>query len=176
MKNIILVGFMGTGKTTVGQLLAKKLNRQFIDVDRKIEAYCGMPVGDIFKLQGELFFRRQEQLIIKDLLPHRSAVVATGGGAILSSENVSNMRAHGVMICLEASVDEIIKRIGLDASRPLLNAPNKEERVAKLLAERANRYQLADFSVDTSALAPEEVAEKIIGYFDIKQYGYEHTV
>ncbi|MDR3562402.1 MAG: shikimate kinase [Negativicutes bacterium] len=169
MKNIVLVGFMGTGKTTVGKELAQRLNCPFVDVDRKIEANCGMPVSEIFKLQGEAFFRQQERLVIKEYLPDRNAVVATGGGAVLSPENVDNLKNHGVMVCLEANVDVIINRVGLDATRPLLNAPNKEELVAKLLVERASRYQLADFRVDTSALTPGEVAEKIIGYFEMME-------
>jgi len=162
MENIVLVGFMGTGKTTVGRLLANKLNRQFIDVDRKIEENCGMPVSEIFKTYGEAFFRQQEQLVIKDLLPRGNAVVATGGGAVLFSENIINLKNHGIMIGLEASPEVIIRRIGGDASRPLLNAPNREELVSKLLQERASRYRMADFSVDTSTLTAEEVSEEII--------------
>lgn len=168
MENIVLVGFMGTGKTTVGRLLANKLNRQFIDVDRKIEENCGMPVSEIFKVQGESFFRQQEQQAIKDFLPQANAVVATGGGAVLSSENVANLKNHGLMICLAATADSIVSRIGTDGARPLLNVPNKDEAVAKLLQERASRYQVADYTVDTSILTPGEVAERIIGIMQAK--------
>lgn len=162
MENIVLVGFMGTGKTTVGRILAEKLNRRFIDVDRKIEENCGMPVGEIFRNKGEVFFRQQELLTIKNSLPSGNAVVATGGGAVLNAENIVNLKKHGIMVGLEASADVIIGRIGSDTDRPLLNTPNREEIVSKLLQERASRYRLADFSVDTSMLTPEEVAEKII--------------
>lgn len=162
MKNIVLVGFMGTGKTTVGQILARELNKQFIDVDSNIEASCGMPVSEIFKLRGESFFRQQERQTIKETLPRSGAVVATGGGAVLSSENVANLKSHGLMICLAASPECIVSRVGTDGTRPLLNVPDKEAAVARLLQERASRYQVADFTVDTSALTPGEVAEKII--------------
>ena len=166
MKNIVLVGFMGTGKTTVGQILANRLNRQFIDVDSKIESNCGMPVSEIFKVQGESFFRQQEQQAIK--VPQANAVVDTGGGAVLSSENVANLKNHGLMICLAATADSIVSRIGTDGARPLLNVPNKEEAVAKLLQERSSRYQVADYTVDTSILTPGEVAERIIGIMQAK--------
>jgi shikimate kinase len=164
MKNIVLVGFMGTGKTTVGQILARKLNRQFIDMDSKIETNCGMPVSEIFKTRGETFFRQQEQRVIKDFLPSGDAVVATGGGAVCSSENVAGLKKNGLMICLTATANSIVGRVGADATRPLLSAPNKEEIVARLLKERAGFYQAADFTVDTSSLTPEEAAGKIIGF------------
>jgi shikimate kinase len=171
MKNIVLIGFMGTGKTTVGRILASRLNRQFIDVDNKIETNCGMPVNEIFKMKGEAFFREQEELAIKDFLPQGNAVVATGGGAVVSAINVANLKKHGFLVCLTANADSIVGRIGTDATRPLLCAPNKEEVVAKLLAERTCYYQTADFAVDTSGLTPEETAEEIIGF--LQRSGHE---
>jgi 3-dehydroquinate dehydratase I len=164
MKNIVLVGFMGTGKTTVGQILAKRLRRRFIDIDGEIETNCGRPVSEIFKNEGEVFFRQQEQQVIKELLPEGDVVVATGGGAVLFAENVANLKKHGLLICLTATPDSIVGRVGTDGTRPLLSAPNREETVARLLQERARHYQAADFTVDTSSLTPDEAAEEIIGF------------
>lgn len=183
MKNIVLVGFMGTGKTTTGMVLAEKLNLPFIDIDRKIETECGMTVADIFKKHGEAFFRQIEKSMIREGLPSSDTIIATGGGAVLFTENIFNLKRHGTVICLQASVDVIIKRIEHCTDRPLLNAPDRAERIAKLLQERAARYQMADYSIDTSALAPDEVAETIIALVQEKAarfpmagavYGYSH--
>ncbi|MDR3562748.1 MAG: shikimate kinase [Negativicutes bacterium] len=165
MENIVLVGFMGTGKTTVGRILATRLCFEFVDVDSAIEASCGMPVSEIFKVRGEAFFRQQEQRVIRELLPAGNAVVATGGGAVMSPANVANLKKHGLMICLTATPASIVGRVGADGTRPLLSAPNKEEIIDRLLQERASYYQTADFTVDTTGLSPEEAAEKIIGFF-----------
>jgi len=150
MRNIVLVGFMGAGKTTIGKVLARKLDRRFIDLDREIEVNCAMAVSEIFRVHGEAFFREQERLTIRDLLPQSNTVIATGGGVMLQPENVANLKKYGWMVCLAASADTIINRIGMDKTRPLLNAPNREELIGKFLQERAQRYRLADFSVDTN--------------------------
>lgn len=162
MKNIILIGFMGAGKTTTGKVLARKLGRRFIDLDREIEANCRMTISEIFRVHGEAFFRDQERLTIRERLPQSDAIIATGGGAVLLPENVVNLKKQGSMVCLAARPDTIISRIGHDKTRPLLNAPDRRELISKLLAERAHRYQLADLTVDTNQLTPDEVADKII--------------
>lgn len=164
MRNIVLVGFMGAGKTTTGKVLAQKLSRRFIDLDREIEGSCGMAISEIFRVYGEAYFRERERLTIRDLLPRDNTVIATGGGAILLPENVANLKNHGKMICLAVSTETIISRLGMDKSRPLLNAPNREELISRLLQERAHRYQLADLTVDTSRLTPNEVADRIIAF------------
>lgn len=164
MKNIVLVGFMGAGKTTAGKVLARKLGRRFIDLDREIEAGCGMPVSEIFRVHGEAFFRDRERLAISELISHSGTVISTGGGVMLQPENVANLKKNGWIVCLGAGTKTIITRIGQDKTRPLLNAPNREELVDKLLRERAHRYQLADFTVDTNTLTPDEVADRIIAF------------
>jgi shikimate kinase len=164
MRNIVLVGFMGVGKTTTGQLLAKKLKRRFIDLDQEIEAKSGKPVSEIFRLHGEEFFREQERLAIRELLPQGNVIIATGGGVMQQPENVDNLKKHGWMVCLEASVDTIISRIGTDKTRPLLNEPNREELIGKLLQERMPSYRLADFTVNTNKITPDEVADRIIAF------------
>lgn len=164
MRNIVLVGFMGAGKTTTGQLLARKLNRRFIDLDQVIEANAGKPVSEIFRLYGEEFFREQERQTIRELSPLNNAVIATGGGVMQQPENVDNLKQHGWMVCLEASVDTIISRIGTDKSRPLLNEPNREELIGRLLQERTPCYRQADFTVNTNKITPDEVADRIIAF------------
>lgn len=162
MINIVLVGFMGTGKTTIGKLLSQRLNRGFFDIDQLIEEKCGMIVNDIFAEHGEAFFREQEKLIIRKTFSQINNIVSTGGGAVLSSENVDNMKKQGFMICLTATADVIVKRIGMDTTRPLLQVQNKKVAVEKMLEERARRYEMADVIIDTSKLTPEEVVDRII--------------
>lgn len=175
MRNIVLVGFMGAGKTTTGRVLAQKLNRRFIDLDREIEGSCGMAVSEIFRVHGEAFFRERERLTIRDLLPRDNTVIATGGGAVLLPENVANLKKHGKMICLAANTETIINRLGTDKSRPLLNAPNREELIGRLLQERAQRYQLADLTVDTNRLTPDEVADRIIAFMCQQEVLADHS-
>lgn len=164
MKNIILVGFMGAGKTTTGRVLARKLDRHFVDLDREIETVCGMTVSDIFRIHGEAFFREQERNMIRELSQQSNKVIATGGGVMLQPENVANLKSNGWVVCLAATADTIINRIGTDKTRPLLNAPNREELIGKMLQERANRYRLADYTVDTNRLTPDAVADRIIAF------------
>ncbi len=162
--NIILVGFMGAGKTTTGKVLARKLDRHFVDLDQEIETVCGMTVSDIFRIHGEAFFREQERNMIRELSQRNNNVIATGGGVMLHPENVANLKSNGWVVCLTATADTIISRIGTDKTRPLLNAPNREKLIGKMLQERADRYRLADYTVDTNRLTPDEVADRIIAF------------
>lgn len=164
MRNIVLVGFMGTGKTTVGELLATKLGWKLIDVDREIEARCHMPMSKIFSEYGEPFFREMETAVIKSLTLNDGMVVATGGGAVLRDENIAALRQCGTIVRLNAQAELIVKRLEQDQRvvRPLLSRPDKLQTVVTILAERQSRYELADFSVDTDHLTPAEVVRKIL--------------
>ena len=164
MRNIVLVGFMGTGKTTVGALLAARLGWNFIDVDREIEARCYMPVSQIFAEYGEPFFRQKETAVIKSLTRNTGMVVSTGGGAVLRDENIAALRQCGTIVRLNAQPELIIKRLEADQRvvRPLLNRPDKLQRIINMLADRQSRYELADFSIDTDHLTPTEVVRKIL--------------
>jgi shikimate kinase len=125
-----------------------------------------MPVSQIFFQYGEEYFREQEKLIIKDLSGCCKSVIATGGGAILLDENIRNLKNCGVVVCLSASPETIVKRLERDkAVRPLLKCPKRFERVTELLRERSTRYQTADLRIDTDALTPFEVAENVIHYY-----------
>lgn len=168
MNNIVLTGFMGTGKTTSGRILAEKLGWNFIDVDRKIEEYCNMLVSDIFAQYGEKYFREQERIVIKKLIDCQNSVIATGGGAVLSDVNRSNLKKCGVIVCLNARPETIVRRLEQDkVVRPLLSCPKRLERVTKLLQERHAKYQTADLCINTDSINPCEVADNIIKYITV---------
>lgn len=160
--NIVLIGFMGTGKTTIGQILATQLGRPFVDIDQKIEFESGMTIAEIFGLYGEPYFRERERHMIIAVSSYKNIVIATGGGAVLEMENITNLKHSGTVICLAASPEVIIERLGKDGTRPLLNLPDRQQVVAKLLSERSHQYQEADISIDTNGLSPQEAAREII--------------
>lgn len=160
--NIVLIGFMGTGKTTTGQMLANQLGRPFVDIDQKIEFENGMTIAEMFRLYGEPYFRERERHMIAAVSSYKDIVIATGGGAVLAPENIANLKQNGTVICLAASSEVIIERLEKDGTRPLLNLPDRQEIVAKLLQERSYRYQEADFIIDTNRISPPEAAEEII--------------
>lgn len=170
MKNIILIGFMGAGKTTTGRLLAARLGRHFIDVDRKIELENNMSVSELFNHQGEDSFRRKEADMIARVTRYKNVVIATGGGAVMFAENVMRLRQNGVVIALTASLEVILERTGRRNTRPLLERPDREEYVARLLQERAAVYAIADYTVDTSISSPPQVTERIINF--LRKGGY----
>jgi shikimate kinase len=171
MKNIVLIGFMGTGKTTIGRLLAHRLGRPFIDSDRKIEHEHGMSIREIFDVYGEIYFRQKERMIIAKLSRYNNAVIATGGGVVLSSENMSRLKRNSVIIALSASIEIILERTSRRNTRPLLdNLEQREQIVNKLLKERAELYHKADYSIDTSNSSPQQVISEIM--FFLRQGGY----
>jgi len=162
--NIVLTGFMGTGKTAVGQALAKRLNRQFIEVDSKIEQMAGKSISDIFKDSGEIYFRELEIGAIKQAAAGKKQVIACGGGVVLNTINIDRLRETGVIINLVASPQIILKRTSGNAgSRPLLNIQQPAERIRELLKFRKPFYdRAADLIINTSKLNIDAVADKII--------------
>ncbi|MFN3740058.1 MAG: shikimate kinase [Thermodesulfovibrionales bacterium] len=162
MKNIVLTGFMGTGKTEVGRLLAMRLGYKFIDADSVIEEEQKMPITEIFKKFGEPYFRDIESNVIKRLSDMEGVVISTGGGAVLREENMNNLRKKGVIICLMASPKTIFERTKNDTSRPLLQVNDPLQRIKELLNMRRPYYEKADIMIDTDRKTPEEVAEEII--------------
>jgi shikimate kinase/3-dehydroquinate synthase len=155
---IALVGFMGAGKTTVGRLVAERLGRPFVDLDREIERTAGSAVAAIFETEGEERFRALERAAAGELLGGRDAVVALGGGAV-EHEVVRNALAHVTTVHLEVELDAALARSGDDGSRPML----AEGDPSSLYARRRPLYErLADFAVETSGRTPEEVADEIV--------------
>ncbi|GBF34205.1 shikimate kinase I [Desulfocucumis palustris] len=166
MKNIVLIGFMGTGKTTVGRRLALRLGLEFIDTDAEIERVAGKTIQDIFARHGLIRFRSEEALVIKRLSLQGGRVVATGGGAVLDSKNVDSLKKNGVLVRLTAPPEVIVQRVGKRRNRPLLNHGGALlETVQRLMREREEIYgQAADFTVDTGALSKDETVERIVSF------------
>jgi len=162
MKNIILVGFMGTGKSVVGKLLAKKLNRDFLETDDMIEAKEKMPIRDIFEKKLEPYFRAVEKEAIKEAAKRENAVISAGGGAIIDENNFNSLKNSGIIICLKASPETILERTKDLKTRPLLNVPDPKKRIEDLLAKREPCYSKADYAVDTDNLSVDDVVLKII--------------
>lgn len=164
MTNIVLTGFMGTGKSSVGRRLAKDLGLKLIDTDSLIEEAAGKQVKDIFALYGEARFRELEKDVIAKLTNGAygsGLVVSTGGGAVVDPENRKRLRAWGAVICLTASVDAILKRVGRNDERPLLSAPDKRAEIEKRLKQRQSAYADCDLTLDTTNIGIDAAGELI---------------
>ncbi len=163
MSNVILVGFMGTGKSAVGKLLARSLSRPFLDLDRKIEKETGRSVQEIFAREGEAAFRRLEAKAVREAAALKSQVIATGGGVMSDEKNVQALKASGVLVCLTASPEVILERTSeAIIARPLLAGGNPRERIETLLKLRAPYYAQADLTIDTSNRPLQEIADEIL--------------
>lgn len=159
--NIVLTGFMGTGKSTIGKVIAKRLGRPFIDTDTLIEDEAGATISTIFAERGESQFRILERIVIDRVCKQQAAVIATGGGAMVNEENAQRLKESGTVICLTATPEIIFSRVRGNEDRPLLRGDNPLEKIRGLLEARAEAYAKADLMIDTSRLSIEEVVEKI---------------
>lgn len=159
--NLILVGFMGTGKTTIGRSLSRVLGRRFVDTDVEIEAATGLSIPDIFKLYGERYFRAIEKQVIVRLAASSGLVVATGGGAVLDSEVRAMLKQAGIVFCLTARAEVILARTQANQDRPLLR-DRAFSTIVDLMNERESYYKFADFTIDTSDLNISEVVQEVL--------------
>jgi shikimate kinase len=160
---IVIVGFMGTGKTTVGRLVAERLGRRFVDLDVAIEAGAGRPIADIFRAEGEPAFRRLETEALGRALGDARSVLATGGGAACREPNLGMMLERGCVVALSATPEEILKRTGRASGRPLLDgAADPLAQARELLAAREPFYARAHVRVNTVGKRPEEVAGEVV--------------
>jgi len=162
-KNIILIGFMGTGKTTVGLRLAESLGWTFTDTDKQIEELTGKSIPEIFAEEGEEYFRQLETEVLERLRSRDRLVVSTGGGAVLRAANREAMLRSGLVVALKADADTIISRVRGDANRPLL-AGDLEGKVKQILHDRAGAYDFAHVVIDTSHMAVEEIVQAILAH------------
>src|ERR1051325_10192237 len=153
---------MGAGKSAVGRQLARRLKRRFIDLDRVIEKSAGLKVKQIFKQQGESAFRKLEQAALASVLSEARQVIATGGGVVLNDDNLNLLKQRAFVICLTASPDVLLKRVGSGAKRPLLAGADRRERIEGLLKQREERYKLGHSAIDTSDLTVDQVVERIL--------------
>jgi shikimate kinase len=160
--NLVLVGFMGTGKTTIGKLLAEKLSWSYIDTDILIEQKAGLTIPMIFEQYGESYFRDIESEVIKETIIKTQQVISTGGGIVLREQNIKAMKSNGLLICLTATPDSIYERTKSDTYRPLLKVENPKQRIQELLDFRSPFYAKADITIDTSKLPPEEIVVVIL--------------
>lgn len=158
-KNITLAGFMGTGKSTVGRLVAERLGWRFVDTDLIIEARGGRTIAEIFAQDGESAFRQLEAEVCPEMAALCHQVIAVGGGALLNPVIRDCVEAHSLLITLTCDLDEIVRRVGDAPARPLYT-PDRE-RLARLLAERADHYASLPYHIDTTSLIPEQVAEEV---------------
>lgn len=161
--NIVLIGFMGTGKSSVGLKLATRLKRDFVDMDREIENVSGMSINEIFRRYGERRFRSEESLMAKKLSQRRNLVVATGGGLVLVPENIAALRQNGVIVLLEARAEDIWARVNRKrGTRPMLKGAASVADIQKLLDHRAAYYDCADIRVNTSDKELDAVIREIL--------------
>ncbi len=165
IRNYILVGPMGAGKSTIGRLLAKELGLPFKDSDKEIEDRTGASIPLIFDVEGEVGFRDREQAVIAELCREQGLVLATGGGAILRPENRQAMLAGAVVIYLHASVEHQLARTARDRNRPLLQTANPGQVLANLLAIRDPLYrEVATLIIETDTRPPRMVVQEIMRF------------
>jgi shikimate kinase len=159
---VVLVGFMGSGKSSVGRELSRRLGAEFVDVDAWIEEGTGRPVRDLFAEEGEAAFREHEKAALREILAVKGRIVATGGGAFLDEGNRRLLKSYGTVVYLEAEVETILGRLSGDAHRPLLKGGEREKTIRDLLARRIAGYRLADHAVPTDGRTVGQVAGRIV--------------
>jgi shikimate kinase len=162
-QNIILIGPMGSGKSTIGNLIAKKLGRDFRDSDHFIEERTGVDIARIFDVEGETGFRDRESKALKDLLGQNDQIIATGGGSVLRKENQALLRSRGYIVFLDTSVNQQLQRLRRDKKRPLLQTENPRQQLESLFEARHSIcLDLADLSVKTDRKLARKLASDII--------------
>ncbi|MDP2654873.1 MAG: shikimate kinase [Candidatus Omnitrophota bacterium] len=161
-KNIVLIGFMGSGKSFTGKDLGKKLNRRVLSTDDLVEKKAGKSIAEIFRDEGEKHFRALEKEVVAGIVCEEGVVVDCGGGIVLDPENVAALKKNGVLIYLRTSPEWVYRRVKGQVKRPLLNVPDPQKKIAELLKEREPAYRQADHTVDTDAKTWEEVGDEIV--------------
>lgn len=161
MQNIYLVGFMGTGKTTVGKLVADKLGVKFVEMDAVIEEQEGIKIVDIFAQKGEPYFRGLEKELLKELSVQHDLVVSCGGGLVCDDQNLKLLKSTGIVFSLEISAEVAYERTKKCACRPILNVSDPLTKIKELLAARNPYYSQAHYTINTEENSIEESADKI---------------
>ena len=165
-KNLVLLGMMGVGKTTVGKIVAKKQGMEFIDTDQNIEKKCSMSISKIFKEKGEEFFRIEEQKEVLKSIKKSNCVIALGGGAFINETIRNAILKNTISMWLDIDLKILRKRIQWSKKRPLLNEENYQKKINELYSERKNIYKLANYKIDCDNLDKKNIAKKIIIFYE----------
>jgi shikimate kinase len=165
LHNLALVGFMGTGKSSVGRLAAEHLRFTFIDTDELIQNEAGKSIPEIFAQLGEAAFRQREHDVVNSLRARRDTVIATGGGLVADPSNLASLKSHAWLFWLCASPEKIWERVRGQTNRPLLQTPDPPAKIRELLAQRAPAYRQADVFVHTEFRSAKEVAQQVVQQF-----------
>jgi len=162
--NIILIGLMGAGKSTIGKLLTEQLNNfSFVDIDNLIEKNTNMSINDIFNIHSESFFREKEYETIQEIIKNKNQVISLGGGAFENSKTRELLASNGVIFYLKASPKTLYSRIKNEKNRPLLKTIDPELTLAELLKIREQNYLKANYIIDTNSIAPYNIVKNILG-------------
>ncbi len=166
-KNIILVGFMGTGKTVTGRVLAEQTGLELVDMDSIIEKRAGKAISDIFASEGEAVFRAMERELAQELAQRDGLIISTGGGIVLNPDNISDFEKTGLVVCLKASPEIIFQRVEKDTTRPLL-AGDKKTQITSILKMRQPLYDAIEHGIDTDGRTTEETAKPILELYALE--------
>ena len=164
LKNIVLIGMSGVGKTTVGDALSRALNREFLDIDILIEREANISIENIFSIYGEVYFRELESNIVKQIYQDKNLIISTGGGIVLVKDNIDRLRENGIIVLLEGTIDYIINNIKKSKNnRPLLNGVDIQEKVKTIYNNRKELYLSAgDFIVLVNNKSVDEIVYEIL--------------
>ncbi|MGI8964797.1 MAG: shikimate kinase [Limisphaerales bacterium] len=165
IENLALIGFMGTGKSSVGRILADQSQFNFLDTDELIEARAQKPISRIFAEEGEAAFREYEQKIVDDLSALKKVVIATGGGLGANAAHLASLKKNSLVVCLWAAPEIILERVSNQTHRPLLQTPEPLAKIRQLLEQREPFYRLADVLVNTEQRTIREVVQQILHQF-----------
>jgi shikimate kinase len=165
--NLALIGFMGTGKTTVGRQVAEQLGFEFLDTDELIQSRTGRTIADIFAKEGEPTFRALEKQMVQELSTREKTVISTGGGLPTNAENLSALKSFALVVCLWASPDKIWERVRNQSHRPLLHDADPQKKIRELLAAREPFYKQADVLINTDLRSVREATQQIVLQFKL---------
>jgi shikimate kinase len=167
--NLALIGFMGTGKSTIGRIVAEDLRFDFLDTDGEIESRTGVTIAQIFAQQGEAAFRNFEAQLVEELASRERIVISAGGGLAANADNLMSLKTHALTVCLWASPEKIWERVKYQSHRPLLQDPDPMQKIRMLLAAREPFYRQADVLINTELRSAREVANQVIHNFKSAQ-------
>lgn len=165
-KNLVLLGMMAVGKTTLGKIVAKKQELKFIDIDASIEKKNSMTIKEIFKKKGEKFFRMEEENEILKSLEKNNCVIALGGGAFMNKTVRENILKNAISIWLNVDIKTLNQRVKWNQKRPLLKEENNQKKITELYARRKDIYKLANHQIACDKLSKKNIAEKIIALYE----------